>query len=144
MSPLLPIHHVDSCILLEDPTTIVGKLCQRYLTRLGKIYHGKLSLTVLGEVMNEISKISNFQQKLDLLDTMNQTMEVRKLEPYSMAFEFNTDESKLKGLGGADAWILAAAIQDSANTFVTIDPRILRLRIHGIKIMHPKDVLEGK
>ena len=55
----LPLHHIDTSVILENPKTINGRFCTKYLQRVGYKYRGVLSLPVLGELFLRIILLKN-------------------------------------------------------------------------------------
>ncbi|MBI4170463.1 MAG: hypothetical protein HY514_02125 [Candidatus Aenigmarchaeota archaeon] len=47
----LPLHHIDTSVLLEPHTTENGRWCKKYLQRIGSKYRGVVSAPVLSELM---------------------------------------------------------------------------------------------
>lgn len=45
----LPLHHIDTSIILEPEITEDGRHCTKYLQRVGYNYRGVLSTPVLSE-----------------------------------------------------------------------------------------------
>ena len=47
----LPLHHIDTDVILEPESTEAGRYCTRYVKRIGVMYRGKLAIPVLGELL---------------------------------------------------------------------------------------------
>jgi predicted nucleic acid-binding protein len=144
----LPLHHIDTSILLEPDNTPDGIAAKRYQERLGKLYRGVLSLPVLGELMLTILSLGDLEKRLDFLELLNSRVKVRRMNYYtslgieSLSKEISALDARVHG---ADKEILACAIEHKAHALVTLDGKLIRNealeRKFGIRIRHPKDFL---
>ena len=79
----LPLHHIDTSVLLEPISTEDGRFCRRYLQKLGYNYRAVVSFPVLSEVMAIMLEMETFEKRYDLLETIVNLIHVRQIELYS-------------------------------------------------------------
>ncbi len=142
----LPLHHIDTSIILEPRKTADGLGCTKYLQRVGYKYHGILSLPVLSELFLAILLLDNSSEKYNLMDTVLETIRIRKINLYSPK---SIEETAIKvrqldsRVGTLDSHIVACAIEDKAN-LITLDKKltgnIALEKEFGVKIFHPKSL----
>lgn len=145
---ILPLHHIDTSVILEPDNTEDGRYCRRYLQKVGYNYMGKLSFPVLSELFVTLLKFQNYSDKRDLFDTIDTIISVRKIVFYSpedicgIVDKIKKIDTRIEKVDGE---IVACSIEDKASTLVTLDKDLLHNeRIEnafGIKIRHPKDLL---
>ena len=68
----LPLHHIDTSILMEPDTTEDGRACRKYLQRVGQKYRGQLSLPVLGELMLALLKPISYNDRHDFIEWLSE------------------------------------------------------------------------
>lgn len=144
----LPLHHIDTSIVLEPEKTEDGRNCRRYLQKVGYNYRGKISFPALSELFITILRLTKYEDKRDLFDAIDKTIFVRKIEFCSPLDTCDTIE-KIKGLDervkSTDREIVACAVEDKAVVLVTLDANLTRNekieKEFGIEIRHPKELL---
>jgi hypothetical protein len=143
-------HFIDTSILasvaLEDH---YEKECLRYLKRVPKIYKGNISLLVLGElylslfqnINDNIKRTGAFQNINGVIDHLNLGFVTLKL-PYYLSCIEKIKKADFR-LGITDSKLLAEALGDDCNAFITIDEQILKSsKINDlIKTIHPADMV---
>ncbi|MBU5537689.1 MAG: PIN domain-containing protein [Candidatus Aenigmatarchaeota archaeon] len=144
----LPLHHIDSSIELEPGDTEDGKYCTKYFNIVGYKYRGKFCIPALGEILLAISFIADKTKQYDALDVFLKLIKERKIRFASVE---NTEEYVIKikqldkGIEPMDRLILACAIADGADTFVTLDEKLIHNekieKEFGIKIRHPHELV---
>ena len=144
----LPMHHIDTSIVVEPENTDDGRLCKRYLQKVNYNYKGTLSFPVLSELFAILASIEDFNGRYDFLESILATIKSRSIMFYSPK-----DTSRLLGeiklaearIGNADREILACASEDKSYALVTLDKDMLNNKklesLLRIKILHPKDLL---
>lgn len=142
----LPLHHIDTSIILETRRTENGMHCTRYLQKVGYKYHGILSLPVLSELFLSVLLLDSSSEKYNLMNTVLETIRIRKINFYSPK---SIEETAIKirqfdrRVGPLDAHIVACAIEDKAN-LITLDRKLIDNialeKEFGIKIFHPKSL----
>lgn len=123
----LPLHHIDTSIILETPTTESGRACRKYLQVLNTKYRGKFSLPVLGELLLRILKLETVHEKYVTLDIITEWIKNKRIElyiPTNISETVNTIKTIDTRIKETDAHILACAIEDNALTFVTLDKEL--------------------
>ena len=144
----MPLHHIDTSIVREKPTTPNGRCCVAYLNIVGTKYRGKFSIPMLGEYLIGVISISDYSKRVDLLEVIYSLMKNKKIELTSVQ-NIEKTANRIKELDEriqtADRLILGSAIEDSADTFITLDVDLIRNVVIekelGIKIRHPKEKL---
>jgi len=144
----LPLHHIDTSVILEPSTTDNGRCCRRYLQKVGYNYTGKLSLAVFGEILVSIISTEVYNDMHDFLDVFAHLLRIRNISLYTPRNIGQTLNKILEldtRVGPTDREILACAIEDNAVNLVTLDKDLIgnkRLeKEFGIRIVHPKDLL---
>ncbi len=144
----LPLHHIDTSILLEPVNADDGRYCRRYLQRLGYNYRGKVSFPALSELMIVILELETFNKRYDLLETIVNLIKVRKIGFYS-PLDVGKLLDKIKEVDRRifplDREIVACAIEDKAFALVTLDKNLIKNQKleqeFKIEILHPKNLL---
>lgn len=144
----LPLHHIDTSVILESETTENGQHCRKYLQKVGYNYMGKLSFPVLSELFVIVLKLENYVDKRDLFDTIDTMISARKMIFYSPE-DICRITGKIKEIDTriekTDREIIACAIEDKAAVLVTLDKDLIHNErienIFGIRIRHPKELL---
>lgn len=144
----MPLHHIDTSIVKETPTTPNGRCCVGYLNIIGTKYRGKFSVPVLGEYLIGMLSISDYSKRVDLLEAIYSLIKNKKIELTSVQ-NIERTANRIKELDEriqtVDRLILASAIDDDAGTFVTLDEDMIHNeaveREFGIEIRHPKEKL---
>ncbi|NCN39157.1 MAG: hypothetical protein COY38_01875 [Candidatus Aenigmarchaeota archaeon CG_4_10_14_0_8_um_filter_37_24] len=144
------MHFIDTCVFLES---LIKKKsyqkadCERYLTRINKIYRGVISIPVLGEYM-ETALEKEYTDSLDVFEFLFEFVKTAKVRIISVKsstleifHEIENIDSKIEFMDGLH---LACAIENNIKTFVTIDHDLLgNQKIEEefkIKIRHPKEL----
>ncbi len=141
----LPLHHIDTSIILEDPKSDDGRYCERYLHLVGYKYRGVFSLPMLGELFLKIMSLGNEDDKsvaLEFTKTIIQNKRIKFYTPKNIEDIITRLEDKR--LEHTDKSIFACAVEDAALTLVTLDRKLIgnsRLEAFGIKIKHPKELV---
>lgn len=144
----LPLHHIDTSIILEPRTTKSGFYCKKYFNLVGYKYRGVFSLPVLGEVLYKILKIKELGKRYDALDLIFTLVRNKNIDFYSVK---GTEEiiEKIKEIDPSitptDRLILACAIAHKAKVLVTIDTRLIKNKLiedrFKIRVEHPKSLV---
>lgn len=144
----LPLHHIDTSVILEPDNTENGRYCRRYMQKVGYNYAGKFSFPVLSELFVTVLQTQNYADKQDLLDVIDKIISARKIGFYSSEDICNIMENIKKidtRIEKMDREITACAIEDKADVLVTLDKDLLHNRkienIFDIKIKHPKELV---
>ncbi len=140
----LPLHHIDTDIILEPENTENGRYCKRYLNKLGYKYRGVLSLPTLGEIFLNILSLKTPREKYVTLDIIDSLIILRKIEFYTprnigeLLIKIRNLDSRIEP---TDAEILACAIEASASALVTLDSKLIHNETlekkFNIEIKHP-------
>ncbi len=145
----MPTHSLDTCIFMSY---LIGdrefRVCEKYLARIGSIYGGFISLLVYGELLNKILE-KHKERYLDILLTLRIILEEGEFQFYVpekrshiLYREIRSIDSRIENL---DAFILASAIENKIDVFVTTDidlvghPNIEKR--FNIRIKHPEELI---
>ena len=144
----LPLHHIDTSIILEPKETANGLYCRKYLQKIGYNYRGILSFPVLSELFSIVLKIEDYTNMHDSLDMIKELINVRKIEFYSPknAYERIRIIKEIdKRIDPLDREILASTIEHQAANLITLDEKLINNIVlekrFRIRISHPKDLL---
>ncbi|MBI1979014.1 MAG: hypothetical protein HYS62_03075 [Candidatus Aenigmarchaeota archaeon] len=144
----LPLHHIDTSIILEKSTTPNGRACTAYLNLINQKYRGKISIPTLGELTLRLIAISDYSKRIDFFEAIYNLIQTKKIGLCGIqdADQISKNiKDKDDRITTTDRLILASAIGDNAQTFVTLDEKLIHNEIlesaFGISIMHPKDLL---
>ena len=145
---ILPLHHIDTSVILEPEKTHNGRFCKKYLQRLGYNYRGRLSLPVTGELFIKISSLINIQDRQIAFEIITDLIKARKIDFY-VPETISSNIQKIMSLDTrikpTDAEILACAVEDNAKTLVTLDKILINNKAiennFKLKIMHPKELI---
>ncbi|MBU5537240.1 MAG: PIN domain-containing protein [Candidatus Aenigmatarchaeota archaeon] len=143
----LPVHHIDTSIILEKETTENGRYCKKYINIVGTKYRGIISLPVLSELFLSILRLENFSEQWDVLDLIKSILKEKKIAVYSPSNTFDI-EARIanldKRIQPLDRLILACASENNA-LLVTLDSNLLNNdkleNLLNIKIKHPKELI---
>jgi len=143
----LPLHHIDTSIILEEATSKEGFYCKKYLNIVGYKCKGVISFPVLSELFFKILNLKTFDEQWDMFDLINSIIKEKRISFYSPK-DISEIDRKIKEvditLDSLDRQILACAIENRA-TLVTIDSKLLRneriQKEFDIKIRHPKELV---
>ncbi|HLD83927.1 MAG TPA: hypothetical protein VI979_03695 [archaeon] len=143
----LPRHHIDTAIFFESQKgTKLGDFCASYLNRVGYKYRGEIALSVLGEfllvTLRDITQPENREMMLRIFD---QILRKRKIDfavaghdAYQTALKVMELDPRIEG---TDALNYAVAVENNADSFVTLDEKLLCHKTlekeFGVKIIHP-------
>lgn len=144
----MPLHHIDTSIILEKPTTPNGRACTAYLHIINQKYRGKFSIPMFGEYTLHIIGISDYSKRVDLFESLHALIQNKRIELCGILdadkIAANIKE-KDDRIATTDRLILASAIGDNAKTFVTLDEKLIHNEIlensFGINIMHPRELV---
>lgn len=144
----LPLHHIDTSIILQEPTTELGRMCRKYLQILDRNYRGKFSLPVLGELLLKVLDRETSHERYVTLDIINEWVKNKKIGFY-IPFDISETVDIIKNLDPrikeTDAHILACAIEDNALTFVTLDKELAHNQkieeFFGISLLFPHELI---
>lgn len=144
----LPLHHIDTSIILEPEKTTDGRFCRQYIQKLGYNYRGVFSSPVLGELMLSVFLMKDETKKHAFLDFLSDTVNARNIEFYTpknihpIAMRISEIDSRLEPL---DVDIVACAIENKAVNLITLDKDLIENKAieeeFGLKIFHPKSLL---
>lgn len=145
---ILPLHHINSDVILEPENTEEGRDCKRYLERVGKKYRGVISLPVLGEILMDILSLETVREKYIALDLVDSIIAERKITYYTQK---NIGKSLLKvkeldtRIDPTDAEIFACSVEDGAKILVTLDSDMVHNikleQTFNIEIKHPSELI---
>jgi len=143
----LPLHHIDTSVLIEPEKTEDGRYCRKYLQKISYNYRGILSFPVLSELFVKIEELDNDEDKLGVLRFITHLRKYKKIGFYSpkrvldIMEELNSLDNRLEPI---DANIIASAIENKAMNLVTLDRQLIHHKSveerFGIKISHPKEL----
>lgn len=144
----LPLHHIDTSVILEPETTKTGRDCKRYLNKVGYKYRAKFSLPMLGELFYDILELEDPNDRYTALDFINSLVDAKQIE-FSSVPKTERISQRIREvdeqIDPLDRLIFACAIADKAKNFVTLDSKFLKNKKleteFKIKISHPKDLL---
>lgn len=144
----LPLHHIDTSVILEPEKTENGRACRRYLQKVGYNFRGKISFSILGEIMLNIMSLEDYSEQHNALDLFQKFIKVREV---GLCVQKRTEETIRRirevdaRIDRIDAEILACAVEDEAQVLVTLDTKLIHnSRIEnefGIDIRHPSELL---
>src|SRR3989344_3436472 len=124
----LPLHHIDTSILLEPINTENGRYCRRYLQKVGYNYAGKISFPVLSEIQAIMLSVDDYSLRQDSIETLYHLIRNRKIRFYAPKFtapiiiKIRDIDKRIDPL---DREILTCAIEDKADVFVTLDKKLI-------------------
>lgn len=79
----LPLHHIDTSVILETEKTEDGRYCRKYLQLVGYKYRGILSFPVLSEMFSVIISLEDYNERQKLLEIVYELIRIRKIKFYS-------------------------------------------------------------
>jgi predicted nucleic acid-binding protein len=147
-----PLHHIDTSLIIELVSGDDDKskdICEKYFHKVGYDYRGCFSLPMIGEffikILTEIKEEFDRITALKLIHTLEEKRKIKFYVPSRIGVitdEIIQLDSRIKPI---DAMIVACAIEDRANTLVTLDGDLIHNKKieekYGIKIMHPQELL---
>lgn len=144
----LPLHHIDTSVILEPPTTEVGRVCRKYLQLLTTRYRSKLSFPVIGELLIKVLQTENTHARYAALDSIMDLLKDRKISIY-VPEEIGELIQKIRKLDTRiieiDAHIVACAVEDKALTLATLDKELLHNdkieKEFNLEIKHPDELV---
>ncbi len=144
----LPLHHIDTSVILEDPKSVDGKYCIKYLQKIGYNYKGIFSAPVLSELFLSILLLESNAKRHASLDVITDLIGTRKIGFYTPK-NIHDILRKIKDLDAritpTDVEIIACAVEHKAANLVTLDRILIENvpmeRAFRIRIRHPKDLL---
>ena len=142
----LPLHHIDTSVLIEPEKTDDGRYCRKYLQKIGYSYRGVLSFPILSELFVKIIGLEDDDDKLAVLRFISHLRKYKMVGIYSpksifgIVEEINTIDKRLEPV---DISMVASAIEHRAMNVVTLDRQLINHKHieerFGLKIMHPKE-----
>lgn len=144
----LPLHHIDTSIILEPEKTENGRYCRKYLQKVGYNFRGKISFSVLGEILLNIMSLENYTEQHTALDLFQRLIKVRKIGLYvqkrteDIVKRIREIDARIDPI---DAEILACTIEDEAQVLITLGTKLIHNekleKEFGIRIRHPNELL---
>ncbi len=145
---ILPLHEIDTSVILEPDYTEDGRYCRRYLNLIGNKYRAVIPFPVMSEFLLAICALKSSKDRYDLLDGFTDLVSVKKAAFYSpndigeLLIKIRDLDSRIKP---TDREIVACGIENGCDTIVTLDGDLIhnqKLEEElNIKIMHPKELL---
>ena len=146
----LPLHYIDSCIILKDPDTEDGIYCKKYLNKVPNYCRVAISNPALGEILTHLLFIKDFENRLQFLRLVHEYIIGKK---FHIRTDQNIDEITEKiretfpEIDPNDRFILAYVVEDKrTRILVTTDKILIKCggglkKEFGIIIKHPKDLI---
>jgi len=141
-------HSIDTSIIVSYLIRDKDEYqCTRYLARMGYLYNGYISFPMIGELIGII--ITKHKKKsIELINDFAILLENTDFEymvPKDKAYQLYKKIRKLD-VTPTDAILLATAIENKHDVFVTIDRRMLKARAkirkeYRIKVMEPEELI---
>jgi hypothetical protein len=149
LSKNLPLHHIDSDVIMEEPDSELGRQCGRYLDKCGIKFKAKISIPTLGEMCLKALSLES-----DKMNAFFEYLQSRLTASKVGIFNLDNPEAiidKLKSVSdfdsrikNTDKLILACALADgdSPKHLVTFDGNMLGFQMEGcnLEVTHPKDL----
>ena len=145
-----PLHHIDTCIIIESgkEETKLRRICKKYIHKVGYNYRGCFSLPMLGEYLLKIlTEIRDEYNKRTALSLISEIAEKKKISFYvskdigSLTKEIIDLDARIEQ---TDALLIACAIENNADAFVTLDKKLIHNKPienkFKIKICHPEEL----
>ncbi len=143
----LPLHHIDSSILMEHPRSEKGKMCIKYLERCGKEFRAKISMVALGEIMTKALGLEN-EKMNEFFILLKDLMVASKIGVYVVEYPkvftiaLDDVEEQDGRLGHTDKLIIACAIADTDVPYrlITLDDKMIKSKVtenHRLRIVEP-------
>ena len=143
----LPLHHIDTSILLEPISTEDGRICKRYLQKVGYNYRGTVSLHVLGEVTLKIMLLKDMEKRNVAFGLLADVIDARNIgyfTPRNLKLAYDVLEVDAR-LSPTDAAIIACAVEDRVSNLITIDKKLIHNisieKNFRIRISHPAELV---
>ena len=144
----LPLHYIDTSIILEPEKGEDGRHCRRYLQLVGNKYRGVIPFPVLSELLLAITEMEKIRDRYDFLDILMDMISVKKIAFYApkdigkLLIKIKELDSRIEP---TDREIVACGAEHNCDTIVTLDKNL----IHNeklesglnVKIRHPKELL---
>ena len=144
----LPLHHIDTSVILESESTEDGRYCRRYLHLVGNKYRGAIPFPVMSEFLLAICELASTKDRYDLLDVFTDLISAKKIvfyAPKNIGGLLIKIRNLDKRIGPTDREIVACGIEHGCDAIVTLDKDLIyneKLENKlGIKIRHPKELL---
>ena len=144
----LHLHHIDSSIIIEPEKTIDGKICRKYLQKIGYNYRGKFSSPVLSELFMRLLSIESYEDRDSFLRIIDHLVKKRKVDYYTpirigkLSEDIKEIDSRLEP---HDIQIVACAIEDDAKNLITLDQKLIHNQSieerYNLRISHPKEFI---
>lgn len=143
----LPLHHIDTSVILEKETTEIGRYCKKYLNIVGTKYRGMISFPVLSELFLDVLRLETFNEKWDTLHLITSLIKEKKITicPPTNIFETERRIAEIdERIEPTDRQIASYAFKNNA-ILITLDMNLfenqgLKNQL-GIEINHPKDCI---
>jgi len=151
LSKELPLHHVDSSIFMQEPTSDSGRNCARYLDKCGDKFRAKVSSIALAEITLKAFGLQH-DKMYDYLQFIKTAFITAKIGYYNM-INLEKITTKLEKLDlidkfsrGTDRLIIGSAFadEDRVSHLVTVDRSMLsnkKIAAFGLGITHPEKLL---
>lgn len=144
----LPLHHLDTSIVLGSLNYEEKTIRNRYIHKLGYNYRGIISFPVLSELFVKFLSLGNVEEEDVFRQFIAHLRVKQQIEFYSakrigkLMEELHDLDSRLEP---TDIQIIACAIEDKADVLVTLDKNLIDHKYiqekYGLKISHPKDFI---
>src|SRR3989344_4358181 len=143
---VLPLQHIDTSVILEDPKSVDGRFCIKYLQKISYNYRGIFSAPVLSELFLSILLLENNVKRYASMDVVTDLISTRKIGFYTPKNIFDISK-KIRNLDSRitpiDIEIIACAVEHKAVNLVTLDSVLIENtsieKEFNIRIRHPKD-----
>ena len=110
----LPLHHIDTSVLIEPEKTEDGKYCRKYLQLIGYKYKWVLSFPVLSEILGVLRFIAHLRK-------YKKVVFYSPKKVFAIAEELSSLDRRLQPV---DMNIIATAIEHKAANLVTLDRQV--------------------
>jgi len=143
-----PKHSIDTSIILSYLIRDKNEYqCTRYLARMGYLYNSYVSSPMIGELIAVVA-IKHRKKSIEIINDFAILLKNTDFEysvPKDKAYELYKEIRKLD-VTPTDAILLATAVEDKHDVFVTLDTRMLKVRAkiwkdYRIKIMKPEELI---
>lgn len=144
----LPIHHIDTSVVIENPRTENGFYCKKYLNLVGLKFRGRFSIPMLGEYLLFALSLKSYSDQIDALEIVEGLVRKNRIE-FSTTKNIDKIANEIaeldKRLETTDRLIVASVIVDNASKLVTLDRNLIHNQSlesnFKIRIAHPRDLV---
>lgn len=144
----LPLHHIDTSVILEPENTDDGRYCRRYLQLVGNKYRDVVPFPVLSELLLAITEMEKTRDRYDFLDILVNMISVKKIVFYApkdiggLLIKIRELDSRVEP---TDREIVACGVEHGCDTIITLDKNLIHNKKLesglDVKIRHPKELL---